>query len=395
MPVHNAVKKIYHFTTGLVRQPDKSGIENVDNIRDNNEFDVTFFLTSSGERKEEHLLLIVNGFDQMDLAHYHKDDQRENSKKVVGLCRDFVDRGIASVLIPIPNHMNRWPKTVPYPFPKPKPSSLVAAYPDRFYEGFLQELADLEKMADLILDPASRDRETFEDGTTFALHFDGNTRVHLVGYSIGGLATLSTFLKSDLEKKPRYNSCTLLSSGANFQSLHPQEIIGIDEATWKRIKYHFLGLTYKQKATAGIENDIFEMVLLGEDKSRFYDCVSELSNRILIVVGALDDVSSPRSVFELEPEETGLAVLKVPYLSHPLHSREWNLWNDWILDCVASFVKTHPKEVTKGKWFWAARTKRKLFDSIKSMPPRAIERLKELLQRPKEDTPNGSQSSEK
>lgn len=364
-------QKTYRFTTGRKRLPDEKRGETEENIRANNEFNVEFFLPDQRDRLQLHLAVIVNGFNEMRTGPYHNPRQ--------GLCSCLARRGIAAVLLPIPNHMNRKPEDPPYPKDW-EPKHLVSSDPDRFYEGYRQEIADIEKLTSLV-HGYSPEKGIFGDGTRFVDCFSEETRVHLIGYSIGGLATLSAFLRSYVQYKegiatPRYDSCVLLCSGANFETLHPEEIIGISEDAWKKIKHHYLGKAYeKDEEKKSLSNRIFEMVLLGGRREEFYDHMRELSNRILIVIGASDDVSSPEAVLDLEPEETGLAIIKVPGLDHPLASKSWAGWRNWILDCIASFAHEHPDRVVKDDSYWRAALRRSIRSASRTMKTKVIRPL--------------------
>jgi len=340
----------YSFATGRKRAPDDSGLETIENIKPNNEFLVKFYLPSADSDKEKHIVIIINGFNEMSPDAYHNDKR--------GVCKLLADRNIASVLIPISNHMNRMPKGV-YP-DEHEPKHLVTVNKDRFYEGYRQTIADIEKLARLISTKSGRDGK-LTDGSKFSDFFDSNTKIHLLGYSIGGLGVLSAFLKAYYEKENLYNSCILLSSGANFQSLHPEDVIGLDKNTWKRIKHYYLGKVYMSKESEkSLMNRIFEMVLLGEKREIFLDCMSELSNRILVIIGALDDVSSPESLVNIEPEETGLAIIKVPSLEHPFASKGWLAWYNWIMDCIGSFMQSHASKVIKEETYRKTALKRRI-----------------------------------
>jgi hypothetical protein len=121
------------------------------------------------------------------------------------------------------------------------------------------------------------------------------------------------------------------------------------------------------------------MVLLGDNKLSLSGHIRELSNRIMVIIGAKDDVSSPESILDLEPEETGLAVLQIPSLEHPLISEGWSYWRHWIVSCAVSFLKEHAERVVKEVPFFRTATNKEIVEAIKSMDEEQLKGLRKYV----------------
>lgn len=121
------------------------------------------------------------------------------------------------------------------------------------------------------------------------------------------------------------------------------------------------------------------MVFLGDRPSAYSEILSTLSNRILIVVGANDEVSSVDSIFALAPEETGLAVLQIPGLGHSLSTRGWIQWKSWITSCIATFLRSHAKSVVKDKTFQKTAAMKELLRHIDGMQEGELQAFLEQL----------------
>lgn len=357
------------FNTGRVRSQEEA--DSHEDVNLNNEFRLRFFIPHLKNADSSHLVIIINGFDEMNASPYH------DEKK--GICKLLYDRKIASVLLPIPNHMNRWSFDTPAS-DEFSPKNIVLAKPLRFYLGYDQLIEDKYRLARIVKGEI-KENSTFDDGTDVAEYFNDETQIHLFGYSLGGLACLSSFLKGYIERVPLFDSCVLLASGANFQNLHPEKILRIDKKSWDSIKYFFYGQFQNQdEDDKSLTQEIFEMVILGEKRDRFHDCVRELSNRLLLIIGAKDEVSEPDSVYELEPEETGLAIIKIPGWGHPFQSPSWLFWRHWIISCASSFINKHPRRVNKDTLYKYIETKRYLKKIVIKFGNPQLEELKQKVE---------------
>ncbi len=384
--------------------------ERSEDVAKNNNFDVEFVLSSRHERgqREKHLVIMVNGFMERNNDLYLHPE--------TGLAAQLAKRGVASAFVPLPFHLSRLPRTErtrkkAVTFAKRFgwddedgwsviPGRLVRESPERFYLGYRQLISDVRLLAASVRfaselkregHPASRDE--------YGRWFDQDTKIHLLGYSFGGLGCLAAFLKSrspsvledkrnkDEERKQsgstrpgmfypeaELETCTLLNSGASFLDLDPRHLsVGMGAGNWIALQdYYFsrafeaalkgqrllldandLSPAQRQEVERTIEHlsairvedsvshKLFARVVLGmPGKSTDLE---DASHRVLAVVGTRDRVVPAETLLRVRPEERSFCVVQVPKLDHAFFNDEgWSDWAPYVVGVVAEFLDQHP-----------------------------------------------------
>lgn len=77
------------------------------------------------------------------------------------------------------------------------------------------------------------------------------------------------------------------------------------------------------------EKTIFEMVCLGEHQRQFQRYLSQNVNRLMILLGGVDEVFNPVIYYSFAPAKTGLALFQIPELGHWLKFRDNKKWDQW------------------------------------------------------------------
>ncbi|MBU1698955.1 MAG: hypothetical protein KJ970_18555 [Candidatus Eisenbacteria bacterium] len=384
------------FTSRYTRIPQPRFGENDENILLNQEFPLEFVLPSidANREKERHLVILVNGFAEPSVALYRHAQ--------LGLARLLADQGIASVLVPIPLHLFRIPETSVYDRiakiaqkrldpnltrESAVPYHVIKQSPERFYLGYRQLLSDLSHLARGIRLSDSSPRDYSVHNPVFREWFDESTRIHLLGYSLGGLGCLSAFLRNrTLEKEyghdRLFETCTLLCSGPTFMDLVPQKLRFKSE-DWDELRSYYYSRVFevkRQEAEKKLESGqghlaeakqageksgllakvnsikqintvnslayiFFERIVLGVPwDSRD---LHEASNHILAVLGTSDLVVPPETLFGLRPRDRHFAVLHVPALEHVfIETQTWKQWGPFVVSSIVHFIQNHPKAVS-------------------------------------------------
>ncbi|MCJ7458650.1 MAG: caspase family protein [candidate division Zixibacteria bacterium] len=181
--------------------------------------------------KFEYLIIMFNGLAEATPGIY--DD--------LGL--EFAKNGIPSVLFPLTNHFYRrtdFRCDVNDIFTaNNKQDSILttqdtiidlANHPERIIHGYIQMMSDVDRFWN-----STWDEGVYPDFHEFYNeHFDNNTKICLLGYSLGGILTLALLLKDP----ERYHSIYLLESGANFSDINAGVLFvrneTITKMIWKR-----------------------------------------------------------------------------------------------------------------------------------------------------------------
>ena len=156
---------------------------------------------------------------------------------------------------------------------------------------------------------------------------------------MGGLGALSAMLLH----RDSFNTCIMLNSGAKLEDIDVSEFIPINK--WKQM-------------VGGIQNDweyklekndkakIFSRIFLGNSPSSLKKELREISRKVCFVLGGSDSVTKYKSIQDIEPDEHGLATLKIPGINHFLSiDMQWNKWFKLVINMIAQFDDSATKEV--------------------------------------------------
>lgn len=246
---HLCHREVLEFNTTHARDHDSTLGETATSVATNNRFKIEFFLPSVADgKKESHLVLMVNGFAEWNKDLYHHPD--------FGLATLFARRGFASVLLPIPFHFNRIPETPRYTKFSRRlaaqdgvkqehpwygmPAYIVRSNPERLYLGYRQIISDIVTLGEHV----KGQENNAERASEFDHWFSKDTRIHLLGYSLGGLGCVAALLKRHkyVEARDRegrlFDSCALLCSGASLQNLVPTEL-KFTEEDWRIVTSYY------------------------------------------------------------------------------------------------------------------------------------------------------------
>jgi hypothetical protein len=273
------------------------------------------------------VFIFLNGLDELyDFTLYDQLGQ--------GLAKN----GYASILLPLPNHLNR---NRMFRFndetKKEVPSDTFIAEREKIYDAYLQLLGEIQILVDHLRHRCGRIEE--DHNCAFYRHlFDKDLRISILGYSIGGLGALSNFL---LNKT--FSSCVLLNAGAKLEDIDISSFSKrLDD--WKSM-VDGLHIDWRKPLDNSERASIFERIFLGKDLYLLKKDLKEVSRKTLFILAGADDVNRYKSIMEIEPEEHGLSILKLPGIHHfPSIDTEWNKWFKIVINMIAQFDESAYKD---------------------------------------------------
>jgi pimeloyl-ACP methyl ester carboxylesterase len=337
------------------------------------EFDLSFYVPLDIFNRKDatmsDVLIMVNGLNEVNYIHYAHYDR---------IGAHLASQDIGAILHPTPFHLNRtaylhprfktdyesyprigrFPDTT-YPFALQKwpadpvaimnrlPSCSLMRQPASLFRCFEQTAGELASLARILTgdkDPSEQpaDREFFNR------FFDRthNTRVSLLGYSLGGLQALYAFLR-----EPRlFHRCILINSGAKLQDMRTKPV-RITSRQWARI-VRIVG-----DYATNMPREVLEPAMLYDilchrpfehtsTKQQFRKHV----DRIFFVAGGADIVSPGRYLSQFLPTSAagrGLNVFQISGLEHPLHnSPVYDRWFPILMGMVEQFVRGSKRETS-------------------------------------------------
>lgn len=301
-------------------------IEDNKDIDDYRRFHVRMYMPSmiykDKNKKINKCFIILNGLDET--THFNLYDQ-------VG--KSLAEAGYGAILLPLPNHLNRNPA---YRLDEgceiEQPSLSFINESQKVYEAYTQLLGELDILIHHINQKCRYTKER-ECCSFYNQFFSENTRISLLGYSLGGLAAISYFLL----RKNDINSCILLNSGAKLSDIDVSKFLSLEE--WKEMVKTLN--KNRNKFVNSIEKNIFEKVFLGLDEELLKDDLEEKSNKILFILGGADSVTRRASIKRIEPDNHGLSIMQLPgihhFLSYDIH---WDQWFPIVHQMIISFDKS-------------------------------------------------------
>lgn len=282
----------------------------------------------------DRVVVMVNGLDEFDSYGFYDK-----------LGAHFARAGVAAVLLPLPDHMNRHPLWRGVPEHQKRqnadpPSRFILQGREHpfFYRRLRQWLIELEVLR-LHLTHASACE--CEDMAFFRTWFTHSTTVSLFGFSLGGLAALVSLLwKPDV-----FKSATLLNSGVPLEKLY---------IPWLKDDWD----DFTQIAKASLKHpqrvNLYEDTVCADEprldsliREVFFDRPRECKvpsllepylSRLFFVSCGGDQVSPPAIQENWRPPNKGLFTLTIPEASHFVDaSRAFGRWSDLALSVVREF----------------------------------------------------------
>ena len=306
-----------------------------DDTENNDEFDVLFFIPDDffqkvenvekddSNKKENHdknLIILINGMGEFNESVYLGPR---------GFCQKFKEAGVASVFLPLPFHFNRASDKDQEITRENKKAPIVRKiynHKQRFYLGFEQIREDVLELTNIVYASLGND-------------LPGNTKVSLWGFSIGGLGVMSCFFN----QPERFNSCVLVHSGANFETLGYDENL-LKEYEWEEVRKYYLEERFKKDIQSTRKDCMksFEGLFLGKHEKAINDLIQEWTHKILFFIGGLDQVSPIEGVTSSLKPASGLAIHTLPGLQHDNLHKAFRNWVAYEIGVVKTFLELHP-----------------------------------------------------
>lgn len=294
--------------------------ENPKILAPNNDFDLPFIIPNTIDKiPNGDVIIIVNGYNQP------KESLRMYFEKRIGICRLLQRRGYTSILLPIPFHLWRSPIEGIFSIPQYTIAHRINADMTRFYLGFKQLLLDIEGLAKALLGHTKPRIE---------LPFDVK-RIHLLGYSLGGLGTASAFIIDRFHKSNLFSSSTMLFSGANLKCVEPRgtgitkaELTALGEyyttgnnSFLKDFQGHISASNEKKSRRLGT----FKYFVFGQYNKSIRELLKNEVKRMPVIIGQDDLVMPYREVIKFIPSASRkLLIDTIPGVGHFLwRDKEW------------------------------------------------------------------------
>lgn len=295
---------------------------------------------NDARKKIDRIIIMTNGLDQFD--DYLLYDQMGS---------DFASLGLAAVLLPLPNHLNRHQR---YRFKEPsaekirvKPSDALMKEPLVLHAGYLQCKEELAQLRNHInwkrLEGTSGDPCKDREGhCSFYSHFFADdVRVSYFGFSLGGATMLCDFL--DSEKS--LNACFLLNPAINIPKIEGGMMFGKEK--WDK---YVSDLMHTMRNYREI-NKLFEEIVMGVYTHDATSLLKDHGQRLLFIFGGSDDFTKYTNSQTIMPEEWGSGMFIIPGMKHLIDKSvdEWKKWRRLTVKLISDFEENAARRVITEK----------------------------------------------
>jgi len=306
-------------------------------------FHLRFYLPkeylADAQRRIERVIVMTNGLDEIN--HYTLYDE---------LGTRLASRGLAAVLLPLPDHLNRHTR---YRMRNPtvaqlsdRPSEILMREPQMLYRRYIQFRDELE----LLLSHIKGDNCKHGESECFFYHslFSPNTRVSFLGYSLGGSAMLTNFLERCGEDDS-LSSCILLSGAIDLRNINPERLFS--EKNWdiyvEALENEYSEHQVKEKRKKYKNaNRLFAQVFFGHNTAKIKTVLQEHARRVLFLFGGRDRVISYERLKEISPKRWGLGFFVLPGINHFLAiDEEWKKWVNLVVNLIVDFEENAVRKV--------------------------------------------------
>ena len=317
-------------------------------------FHLTFYLPKSialhKTKRINRCVIMINGLNET--GHFTLYDQ---------LGANFAKRGIASILLPTPHHLNRFISK------KKRPSPLETLFldPVSIYYNAKQSFSEIHELKNRIRGLSS----STIDADFYTSIFSGlDTRISLLGFSLGGLRAVSQFIAAPKD----FDGCILINSGFKLAD------INLEEMSVRRKCYEKIMGKEKRESMAlklPVSEDVWSeyIIKLGQELAeKDYICEQEyykktfvpiyigdplrekllkknleLLSRILLIVAANDNVVPDQGASNMFSKAT---MFRIPGVSHFLPIDPlWINWVDLTTDLMIQFLDNIGKDYLSQK----------------------------------------------
>lgn len=339
------------------------------------DFDASFYfgnhLLNSEDKKVEDVVVMLNGLNEINNAHFSHYDRFGAA---------FAARGLGAVLLPTPFHLNRvpylteehkeqylsrpspqqkWPSSVGTPQMKRRPTFSLNRDPLSLMHCFDQVSEELRVMAGRLRTSSHSglisDRQSQLDSVFYDHFYTPDTRVSLMGYSMGGLQALYTFLRFP----GVFRRCILINSGINLHNLNPKPLQMSDDQ-WKTMaataESRFDRYTKAVERTSPTEprseerkrrashHRLLREILFGmTDLGKIGSLLGNRGSDVLFISGGEDSVANPSLLGEWT--KAGVTRIEIGGLAHPLESPTWDRYFPTMVGNIDEFIR-EPREGT-------------------------------------------------
>lgn len=283
---------------------------------------------NDARKKINKILIMTNGLDEFD--KYLLYDQLGTRLAALGL---------PTVLLPLPDHLNRH---VRYRLREPdkdkikaKPSGEIVENPIVLHDRFLQYKGELKRLRRHINWKAGAGLhdeygcKNPEGVCSFYRHFFAEeVRVSYLGYSLGGATMLCDFLGTG----KGLNACFLLNPAINLPAVNGSAMFGQDR--WDSFIDDLSDVmrTYPEK------DRLFEEILLGDYIRKTPKLLQENGRQLLFIFGGKDSFTSYKNAQGIMPEKWGSGMLIIPGIEHFVaENEEWKKWSTLAVKLICDF----------------------------------------------------------
>lgn len=326
------------------------GHDDIPDDEDYRRFHMRFYIPreyfNDARKKIDRIIIMTNGLNESD--KYSLYDQ---------LGSDFASLGLAAVLLPLPNHLNRHPR---YRLKKPdsesikvKLSDTLMSEPLLLYNGYLQckrELAELRnhinwKQFEEPLDAHLKDRHCKGHCSFYSHFFAEDVRISYFGYSLGGATVICDFLDSE----ESLNACFLLNPAINIPKIKSDKIEKMHIAskeTWQQYVPEIMNAmrNYPEK------DEMFEEIVLGAYIQKSPILLKKHGHRLLFIFGGSDDFTEYKNSETIMPEKWGSGMFTIPGIEHLVAEREeWKKWRMLVVKLISNFEENAARRVITEK----------------------------------------------
>lgn len=344
------------------------------------EFDLSFYvpldILDRRKARIDNVVIMLNGLNEISHLHYNHYDR---------IGARLASRGIAAILYPTPFHLNRaaylepcyrveyerhdrqkvgdkrrshlqrWSEDADTVSTRLPHHSLLND-PEGMFYCFEQTANELRALGNCLTASSAdvpTDLTTLEAAKPF---FDRlflrrpNTRVSLLGYSLGGLQALYAFLL----KPELFHRCILMNSGAHLDKMKTKPAHITDEE-WGAIRKGVAKVRFDHRqdiAHTGVLDDVLFNRPFHDPQVK--ELFPKYVRKILFVSGGADIVSPVEQLQFLEPEQAprpdegsfgGLNILQIAGLEHALqHSPVYDEWFLALMRIIEQFVRAPSAE---------------------------------------------------
>lgn len=290
-------------------------------------------LIGGKDERVRQIVIMFNGLNEVD---------RFDLYDVLG--EHLAEQGIAAVLLPTPYHLNRSPPIRRKSAQRKAPHVALFSRPMLMYYNYKQSMRESALLIGKL-------RQTAPDENDFGFYerlFDPKLQVSILGFSLGGLRALASFILEPEE----YHACIVFNSGVKLSKLNT-ELIHISKADWDKFVTTLRSAARKYSDGARPEKsakkargrgsapsfwDAFKMVFLGTDSDELRDRLKQHSKKLLLILSGADS-TVPTDISELEVQGHGLNVFRVAGVGHvPTLDAKWSFWIDRVSELIAGFI---------------------------------------------------------